>query len=278
MTRRAKGHILALCLGMSAALALILMPIDVAADAPVLEPPITLALVETDPVSPATLHALDAVFIHVRYKSIVPVQIWARAYLGDKPRLREQPLGLHPAGEGEAVGWFALFAPGAVDEIHLRAESSGYPAAELTTPVRFDWDQTRGRHVPAPCVAPLRRQEAARDMANLSRFKPPVGTLIIAAVLALAALGAFAWPVWSVFRWQPMWRALASVPLILVAIRTLMISYEMSTAPTSHNRWPFEYLIMAVLAGAYMAVIWVLRHLALRRASTLRKPNPEQAR
>jgi hypothetical protein len=75
-------------------------------------------------------------------------------------------------------------------------------------------------------------------------------------MIVLGALGAcFLWPIWALFRWKGIWRALAGAPVIAVILWTLKIWRDLSLDPTSHNLLPFEYIIMAVIAAPYMAVV-----------------------
>jgi hypothetical protein len=241
-------------------------------------PPITLVLLEADPHSPETLHANESVYVHVSYASSVPVHVWAMPYVSGKPARQYLSGGsvVHPAGEGEALVWFEIRGHGIVDEIHIQAapEHSGYPTEELTVPVHFEWDGTPGApRARAPWVATLSAQneKLAREALSAAQQSPDIGGLASFAgplfgMIALAALAAcFLWPAWGLLKWRGKWRALASVPVLAVALWTLKICADVSSDSTSHNLLPFEYVILAVFAGPYMAIVSLLRRFALRR-------------
>jgi hypothetical protein len=89
--------------------------------------------------------------------------------------------------------------------------------------------------------------------------------VLVFGIAVLGALGAgFLYPVWALFRWKGTWRALAGVPVIAVTLWTLKICADLSSDATSHNLLPFEYIIIAIFAGPYMAIVYLLRRIALR--------------
>jgi hypothetical protein len=238
-------------------------------------PAVTLALVETDPESPATLPGNDTVYVRVHYSSSAPIRIWVRPYLGGRSA-GAMTMGspVYPAGEGEAFGWFAFRGAGRVDSIHLQAalENSGYPFTEREFPADFSWNGLPAQaHAPAAWVTPLREQEAAREREAYQRYaNQPLGAagglaLFVFGVLVLAALLAcFLWPLWGVLRWKGGWRILAALPLVVVGMWIIKDTVEISADPSSHNLLPFELIEAAVLIAPFMFILWLLRRKALR--------------
>ncbi|HEX7964681.1 MAG TPA: hypothetical protein VF651_03085 [Gammaproteobacteria bacterium] len=250
-----------------------------AAEAPA--PHATVAIVEVDPANGAMLHSYDAVYVHVHYSSNVPVKIWVRPYANDKEvPAQSNASSVHPAGEGEALGWFACTETCEVHSIHvqLAAMDSGYPFLDYHSDdsYYFTWDGLPGPgHTPAAWVKPMQDEEKKRqEQAYKEQMNRPASAgdgliLVVFYVAILAALAAcFVWPVWGVISWRDKWRWLAAAPLALVALKTLGIMLDFSRDRTSHNLLPFEYLMLAALVAPYMLIVWLLRRRAGRMAET----------
>jgi hypothetical protein len=239
-------------------------------------PRATVSIVEVDPADGTTLHGSDSVYVHVHYVSDAPIKVWVRPYFQGKevPTMSNGSFG-HPAGEGEAFGWFACGQACQVDSIHLQVASmdSGYPFMEQAEPADFTWDGTPGAaHTPAAWVKPMQDEEKKRqEQAYKEQMAKPVSTggTVLVSVFGLAVLAAlaacFIWPIWGVIRWRAKWRWLAAAPLALVVLKTLGIMVDFSRDRTSHNLLPFEYLMLATLVAPYMLIVWLLRRRALKR-------------
>ena len=260
-----------LCLAM--ALLAAYPPLSTAADAP----RISLQLVEMDPASPAVLNADDTVYVRVRYHSDVPITIWVRPYENGQPApAMSNASPVYPAGQGDALGWFAFRDQGSVDAIHLQAapQGKGTPTVDTTVPVDFTWSGRTGpAREPAAWVAPLQKQQSdlLKQATNQSMKKPTNmgGALVVVvfAFLVLLALGVcFVWPVWGVVLWEGPWKKLAAIPLAVIVLWVLKDCSDLARDATSHNLLPFEFLEAAAVIGPYMLIVWLLRRRALKRS------------
>jgi len=254
-------------------LAMLILGAGAAAEAQ--QAPIELEVLDVDPPSPAILNADDNVYVHVRYHADVPIRVWVRPFAHGEPApAMSNASPAYPAGDGEAFGWFGFRTVGAVDEIHIQAApaNSGFATVETVTPAQFTWDGSVGpRHEPAAWVAPLQhKEEEAQKTAYAEYMNRPLGVSggLALGVFAAAVLGAFAvclvWPLWGVLRWRGIWRALAALPLVAIALWGVKDWLDLSRDPTSHNLLPFEFLEAALLSAPYMLVLWLL-HRARRR-------------
>ncbi|MGH8286359.1 MAG: hypothetical protein ACRETT_11405, partial [Steroidobacteraceae bacterium] len=60
--------------------------------------------------------------MRIEYATDEPISLWARPYFnGNQVEKAMSNASAQHAGTGEALGWFALTAPGEVDEIRVRA-------------------------------------------------------------------------------------------------------------------------------------------------------------
>lgn len=73
-----------------------------------------------------TLHRNQNFYMHFGYRSDQPVQIWVQPYFeGKQVNAGSNPSRTHPAGSGEALGWFFLSDPGTqVDEVKVTAATA----------------------------------------------------------------------------------------------------------------------------------------------------------
>ena len=242
------------------------------------DPQVTVSIVEVDPADGATLHGNDNVYVHVHYVSDAPIKVWVRPfYRGKEVSGYTDGSFVHPAGEGEAFGWFGLAQAGRVDSIHLQiaTESSGYPFKDESLPADYTWDGQPGNwHEPPAWVKAMQAQEqAGQKKAYDAYMNQPLGTsgiisLILFAVAVLGALIAcFVWPIYGLIKWQGKWRWLAGMPLIVVVFKTVKIATDVAADPASHNLLPFEYLILAAIVVPYMVAVWVLRRKAMNTST-----------
>jgi hypothetical protein len=109
-------------------------------------------IVETQPSTEAALGRNESFYVRIGYTTDEPISLWARPYFNGKPV--ENALSNASAeysGTGEALGWFALNAPGQVDEIRIRA-GGGKPYREWelsTRTVQLSWTESTPSATPA---------------------------------------------------------------------------------------------------------------------------------
>jgi hypothetical protein len=93
---------------------------------------------------------------------------------------------------------------------------------------------------------------------------PYIHSAILVLLVGALVLGCVVGAVTALWRWRGGWRWVAGLPLLYVIAVGLKIFVEVSADPTAHNLWPFEVLGAALLAGAVLAGLWLLRFLAGR--------------
>lgn len=72
----------------------------------------------------------------------------------------------------------------------------------------------------------------------------------------------------AIFRWRGVWRWLASLPLVVLALAVLNIVLH----PNSHNLLPFEIIVWVVLGFIILGVV------ATVRSRVLKEPKEESIR
>jgi hypothetical protein len=229
-------------------------------------------IVSTDPPGDVvTLGSNQSFYLHLRYQTDQPVQIWARPYFHGKPaHAGSNPSRVYPAGSGEAIGWFFLFKPGTeVDEVRIAAGDGSLKGTPLvaTYPVKVrGGDQPIGGQVTPDWVTRLRALDAAEQKADYQRrMSAPVSAgdriLFSGFMLGMLVIGVlgFAAPACGLWRWRGGWRIAAAVPAALMAFVVLRILLGTLFDPTSHNLWPFEILQAGALSVAIMIAVAVAR-------------------
>lgn len=205
-------------------------------------------------------------YLRLGYDSDAPLHLWARPYLRGKPaNAGNNPSFVHPAGSGEALGWFFLMNPGnAVDEI--RIETSDGAAGNLVLlsfPVNIVGVARDAAPVAAEpeWVASMRdadKERGDREREQMMQSSSGGGGIAFAllGVVLLLIIGSIAWPIRAVRRWRGGWRTAALVPLAVMGFVVLRILVGTSMDPTSHNLWPFEVAMAGMVSvGAMVALV-----------------------
>lgn len=216
-----------------------------------------------------TLPVRQSLYVRIAYQSEQPLRVWARPYFrGEEVDAASNPSPLHPAGSGEALGWFFFMEPGLeVDEVRI---TSGNGNGVLgSVPVRIVAGGGRPAAASEPAwVATLKAEsEALSAAADRERASQPAGVadLLLSGLLMLlplAVLSVLLAPAWGLWRWRGGWRLAAALPAGLMALVVLRILVDTIRDPTSHNLWPFEILGMGALCLGVMLVLALARRLS----------------
>ena len=211
-------------------------------------------------------------YLHLRYTSDQPVQIWAEPYFQGKPaRAGSNPSRVYPAGSGEALGWFFLDPGAQVDEVRINA-GDGSPRGThvvVTWPVSVTGgsEPTQATTQPEWVATLSAADKAAQDAAYKKAMDTPMTTSDVAIfsgfMLAMVALGLIgvAWPAWGLWRWRGGWRIAAAVPAVVMAFVVLRIITGTAIDPTSHNLWPFEIVMWGGLSCFGMLLLGIAHKL-----------------
>lgn len=232
----------------------------------------TVAVLATDPPGgEVTLGRDQHFFLHLRYQSDQPVQIWAHPYFqGGPARAGSNPSRVYPAGSGEALAWFFLFDPDArVDEVRISAGDGSVRRTPVVAvyPVRVSGGPGPAASGDAPeWVARLNALDAAARQGTTRQgtHTPMSGSDVsmlngfMLGMLAIGVLG-LAGPAWGLWRWRGGWRVAAAVPAALMVFVVLRIVLDTARDPTSHNLWPFEIIMAGALSAAAMLALRAAR-------------------
>lgn len=199
-------------------------------------------------------------YLHLRYTSDQPVQIWAQPYFQGKPaKAGSNPSRVYPAGSGDALGWFFLFDPGAqVDAVQISAGdgSRNRTPVVATYPVSITAGNEPAEAAAQPAwVTGLRATDQATSRAAYEKAMDTpasAGDTALFNGFMLTMIGicvlAFAGPAWGLWRWRGAWRIGAAIPAAVMAFVVLRICIDTARDPTSHNLWPFEIVMWGGLA------------------------------
>lgn len=227
-------------------------------------------VVDVHPADGAVLGRGEALYIRIEYATDEPVRLWARPFRnGVQIENAMTNASASYTGAGEALGWFELNEPGAIDEVRIIAASEQpYRTWEIARePLHIEWTAAPAAGDARPgWVAELMAADAQRQRAYVAqRAREPVSTGAVALsagfmllVLALGA-GGLILPVRSVRRWSGGWRIAAAVPCVIMAFIVLRIIVGVMLDPTSHNLWPFEILYAATASLVYIGALALAR-------------------
>jgi hypothetical protein len=81
-------------------------------------------------------------------------------------------------------------------------------------------------------------------------------------IVALVAVVILAPQVYAAAVWRGIWRWLAAAPLLLLAGDLLLILVQTSIDPASHNLWPLELAMFALVGLAAVGLLGLVRLVA----------------
>jgi len=242
---------------------------------------VTVEVIDTFPESTDQALAVNQNFyVHLRYASDTPVRIYVRPFTqGKASNAISHGAFLLPPVADETLGWFALRAPGVVDEFRVLVdtENSGYPKEVLSVPVKLkwkpggimtetgmpDWIGNINQRNEILMRAAQRNAGMGHSVGNMV-----LGMLIMPLLFGIPVL-AFALSVVAFIRWPGAWRYAAGLPSLVFGIWVVNFIIDVTRDPTSHNLWPFELLYGAGYALAWLAVLFVARKLLAKKAAAL---------
>lgn len=81
-------------------------------------------------------------------------------------------------------------------------------------------------------------------------------------IVILVAAAILAPQIYAITAWQGWWRRLAAAPLLVLGADLLLILVQTSVDPTSHNLWPLELAMIAIVGLPVVGLLWLLRLVA----------------
>ena len=220
-----------------------------------------------------TLNRNQTFYVHLRYSTDRPIQIWVRPFFRGQPAHAGSNGSYTYTGSGEALGWFFMMSnQGEVDQIRVRTGDGTRDGSSdiLTFPVHVTASDRDAPQDPQPeWLTRLKARDTEQQQrAYQAYMNRPVSlgssllvTLLMWVVLALAVCGVVL-PLRALVRWRGGWRVAAAVPAALVAFVILRLILGVWMDPTSHNLWPFELLMVGGLSVTIMIVLMLLRKLS----------------
>lgn len=239
-------------------------------------PNVTVEVVEAWPAgSTVELAPNQNYYVRLAYTTDVPVRIWARPYY----RGREVDAGSHGSSlvedSGETFGWFFLPDPDQrVDEVRINVGRGVDPVASH----RVEVVSMRAARAPVTSepawVAANRELAKQRELAEVERMaSEPMGrfeALLVGGLMGvgpLLGLLALVAPFLAIWRWRGGWRLAAALPLVVMGLVLLNIIVGVVIDPPSHNLWPLELLMVAIVGLVWIGVLALARLFVARRAT-----------
>jgi hypothetical protein len=161
-------------------------------------PAVRLQLAAIDPPASSRLKLGEAFYARVLYETDREIRIWGRAKGADKMPGKSHPSPVYGPGSGDALIWFSLDVPGAVEVLRIQAvpRDSEAAVAELEFPVKLRWEDDAPRLPRAVWVGPMVAEHQQRVQEHVLSA-PSTGWNVFAMLLfactpAYLALQAFA--------------------------------------------------------------------------------------
>ena len=82
------------------------------------------------------------------------------------------------------------------------------------------------------------------------------------AIFMLVAAAVLTPQFFAITAWKGHWRWLAAAPMILLAADLVLILAQTAIDPTSHNLWPLELAMIALIGLPVVGVLWLVRLVA----------------
>lgn len=207
-------------------------------------------------------------YLELEYQSDEDTYLWIRPWFRGQPiATGSNPSFSHPAGTGRALGWFFLHRdhPRADTVQVLAGDGSGFrEVARFPVDVSLSPGATP-RPEPAWMTA-LLAEQAAVPYENIRQPPNPEAEKMtpsdwILPIIFLSVIGsAVIAPLILAWFWRGVWRWLALLPALVMV--GLFVKFLVDTArdPTSHNLWPFEFLIYTFAVWVVIVVLAGLRY------------------
>ena len=223
--------------------------------------PLVVKAIASSPASPASLGTNQPLYVQVEYQSDQPLRFQAAGYFARKKRehYSVNPSPVYPAGQGEAVVWFAGDPGARVGQIRvLLYDEKWQVLASVPFPVQAAWHAGAAHAEPAPWAQRLndaQQRIVAQDMK--SNPPGPAGTWgsLLAWVMPFIFLAVPGYPLlqgYAFYRLRGSRRLLSALPLSF-----MLPAYALSLYALAHgsNLWPLYAIFLSPVA---LLIVWGL--------------------
>jgi hypothetical protein len=231
---------------------------------------VSVTVVETDPVSPATLGHWGRFDLRVAYETDRPMRVRGDAFReGQRVTSITSGAPRCDPGTGEVLFWLAFTEAQAVDRVVVWAEDEATRASLAEAPLEVDltWTGEKGGTA-APRSPWAQRLQDAQDRKIYEQASQQgegpfacLGTLLVMAAMAAVPLYCVVQPLLLVVL-RGGWRWAAAVPLVPMAA---VVVHAVFAFAAGSNIFPLFVIFMAPPAVVYLAVVAFLA----RRAGAL---------
>ena len=237
----------------------------------------SVGVVATDPASPATLNKFDKLKFRIGYSSDRRVRLRVEPfYNGKRVPAMNGGMVTYDAGGGEAYFWISFNHSVRIDRADVMLLDDATDKAIATASVALDisWsgvatgtirpDADWAQRLEADTQRRAKEDSARRDAkrrASGGGFLDTVGDLALVAAGWMVP-GYFILQAVFPFRWKGGWRKAALVPLAPMGLLLAYVFY--ATVIRDSNIAPVVIFFAAPVGFIYLAVLWLLRCLALK--------------
>ena len=79
--------------------------------------------------------------------------------------------------------------------------------------------------------------------------------IVFLIVCALIVVANVALSIWMIRRTQGWWRVAAALPLFSLLVLGAKLAFDLARNSTSHNLWPFEFLIASIIGITFSFIV-----------------------
>lgn len=233
----------------------LLLPAWAFAQTPVVE------ILETDPIPGTTLHANEALYVHLKYRSAQPLRFQVMGFLNGEKMDKSaafNPAPEYPAGSGEAVAWIAYSAKTELDELKIIVSDQHWKTVDkISLPLAMNWGgPSKHWRQPAEWARTLNAQQQEMTRQTMGGTPPSAGETMFWGLLMMlmgwSIPGYIALQIYMLLKYEGRWLKLARLPLWGMIP---LFAYTLFALLAGSNLWPLMLLFLGPFGFIYLLII-----------------------